>query len=204
MTRIILVRHGETDWNSAKRYQGYSDIALNQKGIEQAKLAAERLAGENIHAVYSSDLKRAVQTADYIASKHGLLVQKHSGFREIHFGRWEGYTYKQAMADNPDLLTAIYNGKTEVCMPEGESFRLVQKRAVAALDECIEKYLGCTFVVVAHGGALCTMICKILGKSLSEMWSIEQKYTAISIIEYDNGKGEFRMFNDNKHLWHKP
>lgn len=202
MTKIILVRHGETDWNYVKRYQGHSDIALNQTGIEQAEFVAERLAGEDIHAVYSSDLKRAVQTAHCIASKHGLLVQQHKGFREIHFGRWEGYTYKQAMADKPDLLMAIYYGNMEVCMPEGESFVLVQKRAIAALGECIEKNLGQTFVVVAHGGTLCTIICKVLEKSLSEIWSIEQKHTAISIIEYDNGKGKVSMLNDNKHLWH--
>lgn len=201
MTRIILVRHGETDWNVAKRYQGHSDIVLNQTGIRQAQFVAARLAPESIQAIYSSDLKRAVETAQYIANKHELPVKVHNGFREINFGRWEGATYKQIMADQPELLTAIYRGDNEVCMPEGESFQLVQKRAINVLYECLGKHTGQTIVIVAHGGTLATILCRELGKSLSELWSIQQNYTALSVIEYDHhGKGKVTILNDHEHL----
>lgn len=201
MTRIILVRHGETDWNAEKRYLGHSDIELSKTGIRQAEFVAERLALEQVHAVYSSDLKRAVVTAQYIANKHNLPVYTHNGFREINFGRWEGATYKQIMADQPKILTAIYQGHSEVSMPEGESFQTVQKRAIDALQECLCRHMGQTTVIVSHGGTLAAILCRELGKSLSEIWSIKQDCTALSIIKYDHcGKGEVIVINDQAHL----
>ena len=97
MTRITFIRHGQTLWNQLRKYQGHSDIPLNSTGIQQARRVAERLSKETLHAVYSSDLSRAVQTAQAIAQKHELSVQTLGGFREMDFGLWEGLTYEEIM-----------------------------------------------------------------------------------------------------------
>lgn len=200
MTRVILVRHGETNWNRTKRYQGHSDIALNQTGIVQAQRIGMRLAAEKIQAVYSSDLLRAVQTATHIADKHGLPVLQRQELREINFGNWEGLTYEQIIVDNRDLITEIYNGNSSACMPNGESFEILGKRAMSVMEECVQKHQGENIVVVAHGGTLRTILCNVLGRNLSEVWSISQDNTAINVLEYENGKGKVMMLNESNHL----
>jgi len=200
LTKVILVRHGQTDWNHLKRYQGHSDISLNQAGLSQAQRVAERLAGQSVQAVYSSDLLRAVQTAEAIAEKQGLTVIPLTEFREINFGSWEGLTYVQIMAEWPDLLTAIYSRPGDIRIPGGESFQIVQQRAMAALTKCVERHREQTSVMVAHGGSLRAMLCAALGMELDEIWSIGQDSTAVRIVEYSDDKAEVIILNDISHL----
>jgi len=92
VTKIILVRHGQTLWNNIGKYQGHTDVPLSKTGIEQASKVAKRLKNDKITAIYSSDLKRAKQTAEIIALEHNLPVITNTRFREINFGVWEGKT----------------------------------------------------------------------------------------------------------------
>ena len=104
MTKLIIVRHGQTLWNLERKYQGHSDIALTDTGLKQAQAVAERLAEEAVAAVYASDLSRAYKTAGYIAAKHNLTVHTVPELREIKFGDWEGLTYEEISVRWPGLL----------------------------------------------------------------------------------------------------
>ncbi|MDR1702565.1 MAG: histidine phosphatase family protein, partial [Sporomusaceae bacterium] len=119
MTKIILVRHGQTSWNLEKKYQGQSDIELSPLGILQAEKVGERLSSEKIDAVYASDLSRAFKTAAYIAIKHNLPVKTVPQLREIRFGLWEGLTFTEINAQWQDEFEKMFLYPDEVQIPEG-------------------------------------------------------------------------------------
>src|SRR5690606_38476427 len=104
--RLLLTRHGQTDWNIARRYQGQSETPLNEKGIRQAEQLAKRLSTETIHAIYASDLSRGMNTAKAIAAFHSLDVEPDARLRELSFGDWEGMTYEEMSAHSPELFDA--------------------------------------------------------------------------------------------------
>ncbi|WP_346355479.1 histidine phosphatase family protein [Azotosporobacter soli] len=199
-TKVILVRHGQTDWNRTKRYQGHSDIPLNETGQMQAKQVGKRLASLPLRAVYSSDLTRAVQTAAAIALPHGLTVMTCAAFRELNFGLWEGLTYEEIMAGWPAWLTAMYARPSIGYAPQGESFPLVQLRALKGLNACIAAHPGETIAIVSHGGPLRTLLCAALGLPIDQVWSLKQDTTAVNILEYSEGLLQLVLSNDTQHL----
>lgn len=199
-TTVVLIRHGQTEWNRIRRYQGHSDVPLNSLGRQQAELVAKRLATLPVDAVYSSDLQRAVQTATAIAAHHGLPVVQRAGFREIDFGLWEGLTYQQIMAGWPCWLTAMYARPSIGYAPRGEGFAALQRRAQAALRRCVDEQRGRTIVVVAHGGTLRALLCAALNKSIDEVWTIEQEVTAVNVLRICGDAVEVERLNDATHL----
>ena len=200
MAKVIFVRHGETAWNHVKRYQGHSDIPLNETGMQQAEMVARRLASEPIAAVYSSDLLRAVQTAEIIARVHALQPMTLPELREVNFGLWEGLTYEQIMAGWPEMLSAVYSRPDRSSIPEGESFLEVQRRAARGLLKCIADHSEETIAVVTHGGALRMLLCDALGLAIEHMWSLRQDSAAITIIEYFEAGKVVSLVNDTCHL----
>lgn len=200
LTKVIFVRHGETCWNHSKRYQGHSDISLNEKGLQQAEMVAKRLAGENISAIYSSDLIRAVQTAEIIGQHHSLQPVVLRELREVNFGVWEGLTYEEIMAVWPDALSAIYSKPGSALIPEGESFYDVQKRTTIGLGKCIASHQNETIVIVSHGGTMRVLLCDALGLAIENMWSLQQDSTAINIVEYFETTKLVSLVNDTCHL----
>lgn len=201
MTRVILVRHGQTLWNALGKYQGHTDVPLNEVGIEQARKVAKRLAGENISAVYASDLSRAKDTAKIIAQKHGLEVETDKKLREMNFGLWEGKTYTQIQEEYPQLVKVWISDPQLLQIPQGETFSQVQLRAIRALKEIIRRHnINETIVVVAHGLTIISIICAVLEIDLKNMWKIKQGNTGISIIEFYDNNGILTLFNDTHHL----
>ena len=200
MTKVIFVRHGETTWNHSGRYQGHSDIPLNEKGLQQAKLVAQRLVGETISAIYSSDLRRAVQTAEVIATQHFLRTKILPEFREINFGLWEGLTYEKIMTVWPEVLSAIYSKPGSTLIPEGESFYDVQRRTMIGLGKCIANHHDETIVIVSHGGTMRVLLCDALGLAIENMWSLRQDSTAINIVEYFDTTKVVSLVNETCHL----
>ena len=155
--RIWFVRHGETEWNRTKRYQGHSDIPLNENGRRQAQETASLLAKETLSAIYASDLKRAVETAEAIAQTHELRVQQKPELRELHFGLWEGLRYEQIMEK----------------WAEGEGFSELAKRAWPALQAIREAHQEEEAIaVVAHGGTIRVLLCLLRGKPLQQLWDV--------------------------------
>jgi len=200
MTKVILVRHGQTLWNLVMKYQGHCDVALTEKGVEQAMLAAQRLASEKITAVYASDLGRALKTAECIAQKHNLLVTAVPELKEINFGEWEGLTYEGANSQWTEEMSLLFTHPDEVIIPGGETFREVKERATMALAKLVAQHPDETIVVVSHGGTIRTLLCAALNIHLNYLWKIKQDNTAINVLEYHDGEVMVSLVNDVHHL----
>lgn len=155
ITRLILVRHGETDWNRTRTIQGQHDIPLNETGLAQAQAVARRLASESIGAIYSSDLARARETARAVAEVHRLAVIDEPGLRERHWGRFQGYRF-----DEIEQLAPEAHARMLVRDPAyeldggGESITVLVARVRETLDRLARAHAGVTIVAVAHGGVL--------------------------------------------------
>ena len=169
---VFLARHGETTWNVERRFQGHGDSPLSPRGHEQARRLGERLAGESIVAVYSSDLGRSVATAEYVAGPHGLTVQTHPGFREIDVGIWTGLRRDdtRAVPTWAQIMTTYRQRPWVARMPEGESVREVQARALAAIREIAARHRGKTIAVIAHHVVVETIVVEALGMSIEQLW----------------------------------
>ena len=146
MTTILLVRHGETDWNLERRVQGHTDRPLNETGRQQARALAAALADEPVDAVFSSDLVRAHETARMVAEPKGLDVTVLPDLREKDFGTWEGLTDVEILSRFPDARGRPWG--------DGETTDEVSRRVLRALERIAEAHPGGRVVVVAHGGPL--------------------------------------------------
>ena len=160
MTRLCLLRHGQTSFNLQGRWQGHSDIPLNETGIEQACRAADQLVGEPFSAIYSSDLQRAWVTAATIAQKHSLVVRTDPRLREINMGIWEG----QLLSEIPNLYPAAWverqSNPIDARAPGGESLRELSFRVTQAIsDICAENQPADQLLIVAHGLSLAVFVC---------------------------------------------
>ena len=155
-THMIAIRHGETAWNVGGRLQGQTDIELNAKGLEQARLLAQRLGQERLDAIYSSDLLRAYQTAAEVARMHdGLEISQLPGLRERHFGYYQGRTFAQIQEVCPQDAQRWQARDPDFTPGEtGESLRVFRSRIVETLDGLAMRHQGQTVVVVTHGGVL--------------------------------------------------
>jgi alpha-ribazole phosphatase len=160
VTRIILVRHGATEWNHTKRAQGQADIELNDAGHRQAIAIAQELAHYEVDAVYASDLKRSLDTAERIAEAHGLCVVTDPAFREIDQGEWEGLTVDDIKKRWPELWGPArhYNAR-----PGGEAPQDVRRRALDGVRRVVEGHPDSTVVVVSHGGTIRWLSAEALG-----------------------------------------
>lgn len=153
-TRILAVRHGETAWNRDTRIQGHTDIDLNEHGRWQAARLGAALREEPIAAIYSSDLKRARDTAQAVADGHGLPIHTHIGLRERGFGRFEGHTWDELALRYPAETLAWRKRMPDFAPPGGETLVQLRDRVVAAVDELARQHLGEQILLVAHGGVL--------------------------------------------------
>jgi len=174
MARLILVRHGVTDWNREGRYQGQSDTPLNEEGVEQARRLIDVLKPEGVSQVVSSDLMRASETARILAE--GLQLESPSydaRLREIDLGRWEGRLAIEIAREEPQAWAARMRDPVNVAAPEGETTLQVAQRVWACLDELAAQAGEATVAVVSHGLALATAICRVRNISLAQAGELE-------------------------------
>ncbi|HEY9094253.1 MAG TPA: histidine phosphatase family protein [Hydrogenophaga sp.] len=153
-TRIVAVRHGETDWNRETRIQGHTDIPLNDHGQWQAAQLGLALREERFAACYSSDLLRAHATAQAVSQHHHMAVQRHQGLRERCFGEFEGQTWKTLETQFPEETLAWRKREPDFAPPQGESLTELRARVVASVTELAARHPGEQILVVAHGGVL--------------------------------------------------
>jgi len=202
LARLLLVRHGKTEWNESGRYQGISDISLSEEGLRQAEALGQRLAGEKIDAVYSSDLKRAVQTARTIASGRDLEMALCKELQEMNFGEFEGLTFAEIERRHPDndWWTAR---DADMELPGGESISQLAAR-VSQFAESLSRYKeGETVLVVAHGGTIRALICLLLGLGLEHWWQIGLDGGSITQIDTYSERTVLTLLNDTCHLRNK-
>lgn len=166
LTRLIAVRHGETAWNADLRIQGHLDIALNDTGHWQARQAARALAQESVSMIYASDLARAWETAQAIARPHGVAVAPEPGLRERAFGSFEGRTFAEIEASQPDEARRWRTREPEFAPAGGESLVDFRRRITAVTARIAARHVGGLVVLVAHGGVMDVLYRSATGQDL--------------------------------------
>jgi broad specificity phosphatase PhoE len=200
MTSIYLVRHGQTAWNKEEIFRGRTDVPLNETGLKQAELAGQYFKGMEIHAIYSSPLSRAWQTAQKIAQIQTVKVEPLEGILDMSFGDWEGHAHQEIRKMDNETYRRWVESPHLVKLPGGESLDDVRGRAMAALEEVLRKHSEKTIVLVSHRVVCKVMICAILGLDNSHFWQIAQDTTAINLIQYNKGKYILSLMNETCHL----
>lgn len=199
--RLILIRHGETDWNVTLKYQGQNQIPLNMQGRKQSELAAQRLQRTPIAAIYTSDIKRAWETADIIGEMLGLKPQPMAELREIDVGQWEGLTPEELYRRFPEHMAEYERDPARTVRLGGESYAQLQARALIALKRIEEAHnLEETILAISHGGTIRALLCHVIGLDLiyfGRMWLDNGSLTELRFKE----KGwRLVRFNDAAHL----
>jgi broad specificity phosphatase PhoE len=187
MTRLILIRHGETDWNVDGRWQGQADVPLNARGQAQARQIAESLRGLKLDAIYSSDLRRAVDTAQPLARIHHLPVRLDARLREIHQGEWQGLLVTEIETRYAGLFHERRVNPIDVAPPGGETVEQVRARVVDVLSEIARNHPGESVAVVSHGFILAVAIVVFEGHAIDEVWSlIPENCTPVDLMIPDH------------------
>lgn len=203
VTRLILTRHGETLWNIEGRVQGAMDSPLTEKGILQARVLGKRVQGEGITRIYSSDLPRAIQTAEEVRRELGLgEISLSSALRELSFGEWEGKAWWDLRNLYPELFEVWDKGPDQVQIPGGESMLEVTNRSWGFIQELLKNYPGETIFVVTHGMTLQLLVKKALGFPVEQWENVPWQYnTSVNIFDISE-EGEFIpvLIADHAHL----
>ena len=199
-TCIILVRHGETDWNAGGRMQGQSDTPLNALGRAQAQRAAQRLRHEPVRAIYSSDLARALETATIIGQALGLPVVTSARLRERRYGMWEGLTWSEIQARYPEQMAERRARPLEFAPPGGESGQELLARALAELQIIGQRHLGEVVVVVTHGGLCYVLLHHILGGVNGDRREFTFGNASIHTLDVSGERWSVIAMNDIAHL----
>ncbi|MBI2868604.1 MAG: histidine phosphatase family protein [Chloroflexi bacterium] len=197
--KLFLIRHGDTEMNSAARFWGATDVKLSPAGIRQAERLRDRLSGEEIDTVYSSGLSRAVVTAGCIASPRGLTPVIVPEMNEIDFGRFEGLTYGEIIKLDPTMDDLLVRWSTKRSFPGGESLAQLDERVsrfVARLNASAEG----TRCVITHAGPLRLLICNLLGIGLEHSRKLRLSLASLSIVEVYRGGAVLSLLNDTSHL----
>ena len=200
MARLLLVRHGDTELNSAERYWGASDVTLSAVGLGQAERLRNRLATERIDAVYSSDLKRALVTAETIASGHKLEVITCPELREINFGQLEGLTFDQISQLYPEVARLWMERNPRLKYPGGESLDELNSRVSSYMSRLEKHAEEETILIVAHSGVLRTLVCQLLGIELRHRWQIRLDLASLTVMETYPQGAILSLLNDVSHL----
>lgn len=199
-THLIIVRHGQTQWNLQLIRQGHLDSPLTEKGIDQAKALGERLKRETFTALYSSDLGRALQTAQMIADATGRTIVTDPRLRERHLGIFQGLNGDQLREKYPEEYRMHRTSGPSYVIPGGESVQQQVARNVAYLNEIAEKHLGETIVVVTHGGVLSGFFRHALSIPLQAPRRFEFTNASLNVFSYEAGNWMLRTWGDVSHL----
>ena len=200
ITRVIAVRHGQTEWNVQARIQGQGDSALTPDGIAQARAIAARLAREKFDALVSSDLGRASATASAIADRCGKSIVLDARLRERHFGVGEGMTYDEVDRAYPGAFARIRAVDPDFVIPGGESRRQFHDRVVDAMDSLVQAHEGRTLVVVTHGGVLATFFRHVHAIPLDVAHPIAITNASYNVLRHDGARWAVETWSDNAHL----
>lgn len=201
MTRFVLVRHGQTEWNRIERFRGRADVPLNDTGLRQAAAAGERIAADwKVSAVYSSPLSRAVATAEAIAGHFEHHVQTHSGLIDIDYGAWQGLSPEQARERWPAEVAAWFSAPEQARIPAGESLDDLRNRSVSAVRELVGPHAHETIALVGHTVVNRVILLAVLGLGLDRFWRLQQEPCAISVFESDGTDFVLCSMNDTCHL----
>ncbi|HET7874132.1 MAG TPA: histidine phosphatase family protein [Methylomirabilota bacterium] len=198
--RLLLLRHGETDWNQERRFQGWMDTTLSPTGRAQAEAAARMLAAQPLAAVWASPLARALDTARAIAAPHGLPVETDPAFKEMRFGPWEGLTVGEVQARWPEEYRTWVERPHELRLGGAETVEEVRRRVLDGLDGLRGRHQGQTVCLVAHGVSSRILILEALGLPLERAWAVQVSSTGLSELEFRDDWTALHRMNTLVHL----
>ena len=184
MTRLFLIRHGETLSNIEQIYQGQGDSPLSELGVSESRDLSGALKKEDFSAVYSSCLTRSNETAKLIAGPHRKEVVKVSELKERFYGDWEGLNFEEIKKKYPKVYGSWLENPAKTAIPKAEALEELQKRGVSAIEKLIDKHKGQTICVVGHGGINRTILFHYMNLELNNFWRIKQDNCCINIIEF--------------------
>lgn len=204
MTRIYLVRHGTTDWNTNEIFRGRVDCPLNAKGRAEAKALAEYFRAVPLDAIYSSPLARATETASIIAGFRGLAVIADPAFTDIDFGLWQGKSISQVKEAYEEIYRIWKEQPEQILFPGGESLAQLGDRAWKGFTRRVEENRGKTLLVVSHRVVIKVLMLMVLGSGLAHFWRIRQDPAAVSCVDYDGRIFITSFMNQTAHLLPAP
>lgn len=203
-TRILLIRHGQSQGNAERRFGGHTATTLSELGHRQAEATARALAAEGVTAIYTSDLLRAVETAAPLARETGLQVTQSDAFRERSVGHMEGLTFTEAAEQYPDEYAALLRRDFEHVLRGGESYRQLLDRAAHALDQAIADNRDGTVAVFTHTGTACILVLHLMGAldspELRPVWIATSNCGITRFELHADGFIRVLALNDTRHL----
>jgi broad specificity phosphatase PhoE len=204
MTSVLLIRHGQSEGNAARRFGGHTPTPLSALGRRQAEATARALGRETITAIYASDLLRAVETAAPLARALNLEIRQTDAFRERSVGRMEGLTFEEAAQKFPEEYAALLRRDFEHVLDGGESYRQLLDRAARELDRAIDGNRGGTIAVFSHTGTICILALHLMGAldapALRPVWLATSNCGIARIQLRDDGFVRVTAINDTRHL----
>lgn len=200
MMKLLLIRHGQTDWNLLGKYQGQTDIALSGEGIRQVDLLAQNFPVDTLDIIYTSDLQRAFMTAERLAEKFSAPLYADKALRELNFGAWEGLTYQEIAERWPQEVKNLFGAPEKLQIPEGETFLMLQRRAMNKIHEIRAENEGKNVAVVAHGAISKAILTALLHIPLHYVWMLRQDNTAVNILRFDDEFVSVELLNGISHL----
>jgi broad specificity phosphatase PhoE len=199
MTTIMLIRHGDTDWNVEEIFRGRVDVELNEIGVKQAELLAKHLTDERIVAIYSSPLKRALKTAETIAKPHSIDATIAPELIDFDYGEWQGLSHDTVKEKYKALYDEWLNNPHLVKMPKGESLDDVRERAFSLVEKVVAQHEG-TVALVSHRVVGKVVICALLGLDNSHFWNIRLDTCGVTTFVYEKNRFVLIQHNDTSFL----
>jgi broad specificity phosphatase PhoE len=199
--RLLLIRHGETDWNATLKYQGHADSPLNEQGREQAHKVGARLARYGATALYTSDILRAAETAAIVGEMTDLQPRPMPNLREIDVGQWEGLTPEELYRRFPEHMAAFDRDPARTVRLGGESYAQLQERALVALNEIHAAHPGDAVVLaVSHGGTIRALLCHIIGLDLGRFGRLWLDNGSLTELRHGAHGWRLVRLNDAAHM----
>jgi broad specificity phosphatase PhoE len=196
----LLVRHGETLWNEKQLLQGRTDVALCDKGREQARILSSSLTPIPIFSIYSSPLSRALETAEIIGLPHKITPKADDGFVEINFGDWEGKSHEALRREVPEQYERWIINPKGVTVRGAERLDDAQTRVIQSLESIIKENEGRVVLIVGHGGINRILLLTLLQADLGAFWRIRQDTTCVNLIEFSDGMPRVNLMNCTAHF----
>jgi len=201
MTQIILVRHGQTEWNRIERFRGRADVPLNHTGLVQAEMTGRRIAAEwQPVAIYAGPLSRTLQTAEAIGLCCHLPVEVEQRLVDIDYGEWQGLTPDEVRGRWPEALSAWYDTPHLAQIPNGETLDHLRVRAMSAVNDLAARHRDRTILLVSHTVVNRIILLGVLGLGNDRFWRLRQDTCAINVFEVENGVFTLVTMNDTGHL----
>ncbi len=200
MGNVYIVRHGETMWNAAGRIQGHTDVELTERGKEQARATARRLAGVNFGVAYSSDMSRARDTALIILGERETPLHSVPELREYNKGVFEGLTPEEYRQRYPEYFQASLVNDLDFAPPGGETIRQCQARLSAFVSALKGNHPDEDVLLVGHGGSLRSGIVALLDLPLEANWKFVMHNCALSVVRIYSNNAVMHLYNDTSHL----